>query len=118
MAEMILPGTYIDVRPEGLIAPGQVTVGNLGVVGTAAKGPIGVPQLLGSMADALQTFYGYDSWIDPGTLLPRTDALTLTRALELVFGFGGSVVYAVRVASGGAAKGTYTVPTATAGHGA
>ena len=36
MAEMILPGTYIEVRPEGLIAPGQITVGNIGVVGTAA----------------------------------------------------------------------------------
>ena len=24
---MILPGTYIEVRPEGLISPGQITVG-------------------------------------------------------------------------------------------
>lgn len=113
MAGMTLPGTYIDVRAEGLISPGQVTVGNLGVVGTAAKGPIGIPQLLGSMADAVRIFYGYDSWIDPGTLAPRTDALTLTRALELVFGFGGSTVYAVRVAAAGAAKGTASVASAT-----
>ena len=116
MAGMTLPGTYIDVRSEGLISPGQVTVGNLGVVGTAAKGPIGVPQLLGSLADAQATFGAYDSWIDPGTLAKRAGELTLTRALELVFGFGGSVVYAVRVANG-ATKATYAVPTATAGQG-
>ena len=43
MAEMILPGVYIEVRPEGLIAPGQITVGNVGVVGTAARGPLARP---------------------------------------------------------------------------
>jgi len=29
MTEMILPGVYIDVRPEGLITAGRVTVGNV-----------------------------------------------------------------------------------------
>jgi hypothetical protein len=119
MAEMILPGTYIDVRPEGLIAPGQITVGNIGVIGTAAKGPIGVPQLLGSMQDALQTFYAYDSWIDPSTLKKRDNELTLTRALELAFNFGGNIVYAVRVAdtttAAKAVSATYVVPAATGG---
>jgi len=43
---MILPGVYIEVRAEALIAPGQVTVGNLGVVGTASKGTIGQSILL------------------------------------------------------------------------
>jgi hypothetical protein len=114
MAEMILPGTYIDVRPEGLIAPGQISVGNIGVVGTAAKGPIGVPQLLGSMSDALQTFYAYDSWIDPATKAKRTNELTLTRALELAFDFGGTIVYAVRVASNAAAKAAYSLPSGVA----
>lgn len=104
MAEMILPGTYIEVRPEGLIAPGQITVGNIGVIGTAAKGPIGVPVLLGSMADALDTFYPYDSWIDPSTLQKRANELTLTRALELAFDFGGTTVFAVRVADATAAN--------------
>jgi hypothetical protein len=118
MAEMILPGTYIDVRPEGLIAPGQITVGNIGVIGTAAKGPIGVPQLLGSMQDALRTFYAYDSWVDPGTLVKRSQELTLTRALELAFDFGGNIVYAVRVAnktvgSKAAADASYALPSAS-----
>lgn len=115
MAEMILPGTYIDVRPEGLIAPGQITVGNIGVVGTAAKGPVGVPQLLGSMPEALATFYAYDSWIDPATQKKRTQELTLVRALELLFDFGATTVYAVRAASSSAAKATYTIPSAGGG---
>ena len=40
MSEMILPGTYIEVRPEGLIVPGRISVNNVGMVGTAAKGPL------------------------------------------------------------------------------
>jgi hypothetical protein len=93
MAELILPGVYIEVRPEGLIVPGQITVGNLGVVGTAAKGPIGVPTLLGSYSDALQNFYKYDAWVDGSH-----DELTLVRALEQAFSHGATTVFAVRVA--------------------
>jgi hypothetical protein len=99
MAEMILPGVYIEVRPEGLIAPGQITVGNVGVVGTASKGPIGVPTLLGSYADAQRTFGTYDPFLDPVSGVPDPGALTLVRALELIFNFGASTVYAVRVST-------------------
>ena len=109
MAEMILPGTYIEVRPEGLIVPGQITVGNLGVVGTAAKGEINKPILLGSFAEAKQHFYDYDSWIDPSTLKKRTDELTLVRALEQAFRYGATTVYAVRVAAASASEATYTL---------
>jgi hypothetical protein len=97
MSQMILPGVYITVHPEGLIAPGQITIGNLGVVGTAAKGPVGTPVLLGSYQDAVQAFYNYDPWLDPDTSLPNPDALTLTRALEQAFQFGATTVYGVRV---------------------
>ena len=41
MAEMIIPGTYIDVRAEGLISAGRIATGVVGLVGTAASGPIG-----------------------------------------------------------------------------
>jgi len=101
---MILPGVYINVLSEGLISPGQVTVGNLGVVGTAAKGPIDELTLLSSYNDALATFGSYDSFTlpgDPSQLNPNS--LTLTRALELAFGAGASTVYALRV---GASTGT------------
>lgn len=96
---MILPGVYIDVLSEGLIAPGQVTVGNLGVVGTAAKGPVGQPVLLSDYNTAVSIFGAYDSFLDPSdpTKL-RTHSLTLVRALELAFNNGATIVYALRVA--------------------
>jgi len=37
-ANLILPGTYIRVRSEGLIGVAGVSTGNIGVVGTAAQG--------------------------------------------------------------------------------
>jgi hypothetical protein len=91
MAETILPGVYIDVRPEGLISPGQVTIGNLGVVGTASKGRLGVPVVLSSFAEAKETFGPYDAWNNGAA------ELTLVRALELAFGFGATTAYAVRL---------------------
>jgi hypothetical protein len=112
MTAMILPGTYIEVRAEGLIAPGQVTVGNVGVVGTAAKGPIveeGTevkPTLLSNYNDALAIFGPYDAFSNPTT---AGNSLTLVRALELVFANGGSTVYAVRVAGSSAKAATHTI---------
>src|SRR5438105_4733803 len=93
IGEMILPGTYIEVRSEGLIGVGGISTGNIGIVGTANKGPISQVQILGSYSEALDLFGSYD----------RSDSatpLTLTRALEQVFKGGGSTVYAVRIASG------------------
>jgi tRNA-binding EMAP/Myf-like protein len=107
MAEMILPGTYIEVRAEGLIVPGRVTVGNVGVVGTASKGPVGKPVILGSYTDARQRFGDYDAWEDGAS-----DELTMVRALQLAFDHGATTVYAVRVASDAAAKSTYILQSA------
>jgi hypothetical protein len=96
IGEMILPGTYIEVRAEGLIGVGGISTGNIGVVGTASRGPVDKVVILGSYSEAIETFGSYDPW--PGTTtLP---ALTLTRTLEQVFKGGGSTVYAVRIASG------------------
>lgn len=91
MSEIVLPGVYIDVRPEGLISPGQVTIGNLGVIGTAAKGPMEVPVVLSSFAEAKETFGPYDAWNN------GAGQLNLVRALELAFSFGATTVYAVRL---------------------
>jgi Phage tail sheath C-terminal domain/Phage tail sheath protein subtilisin-like domain len=93
MTEAVLPGVLIEVRPEALIIPGAITVGNLGVVGTAGKGPVGVPQLLGSYSDAVATFGNYDRWVDGDS-----GELTLTRALQQAYRFGATTVWAVRVA--------------------
>ena len=92
MSEMILPGVYIEVRPEALIVPGRVSVNNVGVVGTASRGPVGMPTLLASYAQAREVFGAYDAWDKD-----NPNVLSLVRALELVFGFGASTVYALRI---------------------
>lgn len=107
MAEMILPGVYIEVRPEGLIVPGRVTVGNLGVVGTASKGRVNEPVILGSYTEARERFGDYDPWIDGAS-----DKLTLVRALEQAYAHGATTVFAVRVAAS-ANKASYTLKRGT-----
>jgi hypothetical protein len=91
--EMVLPGTYVEVRAEGLIGVSGIATGNLGVVGTAAHGPVGEVVLLGSYTEAVEIFGAYDAW---GKTSPPS--LTLTRTVEQLFRGGGSTVYAVRIA--------------------
>jgi hypothetical protein len=104
MSEAILPGVYIEVRPEGLIVPGQISVGNLGVVGTASKGEVGKSTLVSDYGDARQKFGAYDSFIDPVTGKRRVNELTLVRALEQAFAYGATTVFAVRVAAAASVK--------------
>jgi hypothetical protein len=96
MAEMVIPGTYIDVRAEGLISAGGVSTGIVGVIGTAASGPVGVPVTLSGMSDANELFGAPDSFAVP---TDGSNPLTLTRSLQYVYGNGASTVVAVRVAS-------------------
>jgi hypothetical protein len=83
---------YIEVRPEGLIVPGRVSVGTIGVVGTADRGPLRRPVFLGSLAAAREQFGRPDAWGSGGS-----DKLSLVRALELAYGHGANTVVAVRV---------------------
>ncbi|NCS77144.1 MAG: phage tail protein [Microcystis aeruginosa K13-07] len=92
MVEAILPGTYITVRDEGLISAGQVVSGNIGIVGTAAKGPVDEVQILGSFSEAKAIFGEIDS----------ERQLTLIQALEQIYNNGGKTVYAVRTATNAA----------------
>jgi hypothetical protein len=94
MPELVLPGVYITERPEALIVPGPITVGNIGIVGTARQGPIGEVEVLGSYADARDIFGAYDAFASPET---PGQPLTLVRALELAYNHGASTVFAVRV---------------------
>jgi tail sheath protein len=103
MAETVLPDVYIEVRSEGLIAPAQITVGRMGIVGTASKGPLLKPTPLNSKQDAHRAFGDPDAFQD-GT----HNELTLVRAIDLAYDGGASTVYAVRVS--GVAGGH---PTAT-----
>jgi hypothetical protein len=106
MAEMIIPGTYITVRAEGLISAGRIATGIVGVVGTASSGPVGQPVTLSGFADARETFGLPDDFDRPGD---GSHPLTLTRALQHIYGNGASTVIAVRVASGTAAAASYAV---------
>lgn len=111
MGEMILPGTYIEVRPEGLIVPGRVTVGTIGIVGTASKGPVGKPTLLGGYLEARDVFGDYDAWVNGSS-----GELTLVRALELAFGHGATSVVAVRISATATVGGVTTITATKAGY--
>jgi len=110
--EMVLPGTYIEVRSEGLIGVSGISTGNLGVVGTAARGPLDRAVLLGSYAEAVDAFGPYPAW-DPAAAAAN---LSLTRTLEAAFRGGASTVYAVRIANVGGpgmASATWTLKERT-----
>jgi hypothetical protein len=96
MAEMIIPGTYIDVRAEGLISAGRIATGVVGIVGTAQNGPINTPITLAGLVDAQEIFGGADPWNDP---IDGSNPLTLVRSLEQLYANGASSVIAVRVAA-------------------
>lgn len=106
MAEMIIPGAYIDVRSEGLISAGRVATGIVGVVGTSARGPVGEPVTLASYANARDLFGLPDSYTRPED---GSNPLTLVRALEHIYNNGASTVIAVRVAGASRSQATYAV---------
>jgi hypothetical protein len=106
MAEMIIPGTYIDVRAEGLISAGRIATGIVGVVGTAASGPVNSPVTLSGFANARDIFGLPDDFNQPED---GSNPLTLVRALQLIYGNGASTVIAVRAAGSSKASATYAV---------
>lgn len=83
MPEAILPGTYVEVRDEGLISAGRISTGNIGIVGTASKGTEFAPELISSLSEAREKFGA------------ATAQATLMRSLELIYQNGGRTVYAV-----------------------
>jgi len=111
IAEMVLPGTYIEVRSEGLIAVGSIATGNVGVVGTAARGPLGEVVALGGVAEAIDVYGPADLVSAPAHA--GGPPLSLVRAIQQVFAGGGSNVYAVRLAGGNPVAAAITVPAST-----
>ena len=92
ITETILPGTYIEVRAEGLLTIGAVPVGNIGIIGTAEKGSDEV-EILSSLAEG-QAIFGRTGVWDPSA---DGGNLNLVRALKLLFDNGARTVYAQRV---------------------
>lgn len=89
--ELVVPGTFIRVRAEGLIGVGGISTGNIGIVGTASSG-IGTTHLLDDYEAAKTIFGNYDAF--------ATGQLNLTRVLEILYQNGARTVYARSVAAG------------------
>lgn len=106
MAEMIVPGTYITVLSEGLISAGRIATGIIGVVGTAASGPVEKPTTLAGFGNAREIFGLPDDFKQPKD---GTHPLTLVRALEYIYNNGASTVVAVRVAGSGKSSASFAV---------
>ncbi len=92
-SELVIPGTFIRVRAEGLISVGGISTGNIGIVGTAAPQD-GVTDAftkthnLSDYESAKKIFAPYDAYSD------GTGTLNLMRALEILFRNGARTVYA------------------------
>jgi hypothetical protein len=112
MAEMVIPGTYIEVRPEGLISAGRVATGIVGVIGTARKGAVGQPVTLSGFSHARDVFGVADPFNRPED---GSHPLTLLRALEQLYNNGASSVVALRVAAPSQSSATFDLLDAT-GH--
>ncbi|HEY2963432.1 MAG TPA: phage tail sheath subtilisin-like domain-containing protein [Pyrinomonadaceae bacterium] len=99
ITETILPGTYIEVRAEGLLTIGAIPTGNIGIIGTAEMGS--------SRVETLSSYEeGRARFGEPGDWDPNNPAgnLNLVRALKLLFDNGASTVYAQRVFDEASAK--------------
>jgi hypothetical protein len=92
ITETILPGTYIEVRAEGLLTVGPQATGNIGIIGTAERGGTDI-ESIGSYEDALATFGEPGDWDSSA----GEDNLGLVRAMKLLFDNGARTVYALRV---------------------
>lgn len=89
-ASLVLPGTYIRVRAEGLIGVGGISTGNIGLVGTASSG-VGQTRSISTVAEAEAAFGPSDA--------VGTRALNLTRIAGELFKGGARTVYARAVAA-------------------
>ena len=90
-ANLILPGTYIRVRAEGLIGVGGISTGNIGVVGTASLG-VGTTHALSDLASATEAF-------GPSDAVTVRD-LNLTRIVGELYRNGARTIYARAVSQG------------------
>lgn len=92
-AELVIPGTYLRVRAEGLIGVGGISTGNVGIVGTASAG-IGETHNVNDYETMRALFGAYDAYA------AGAGTLNLTRAAEVLFRNGARNVYARGVAAG------------------
>ena len=58
---LVIPGTYVQVRADALIAGAAVSTGNIGIVGTASATPADT-EILSGFDDAVNAFGAYDAF--------------------------------------------------------
>src|SRR4051812_15386413 len=90
ISELIIPGTYIRVRAEGLIGVGGIPTGNIGIVGTVAgdNALANTTVNLSDYATGRNDFNLYDAYS------AGAGKLNLTRGLEILYQSGASTVFA------------------------
>lgn len=88
LSELVIPGTYVRVRAEGLISVGGISTGNIGIVGTASEGSGDVTHILSDYEGARVALGNYDAYAD------GTGTLNLTRGVELAYLNGARIVFA------------------------
>lgn len=106
VSSLIVPGTYIRVRAEGLISVGGIPTGNIGIIGTARKQSLdeeGKPVVDGDgdpvFEDIYNQTYTLSDYASAREALGTYDAyathkLNLVRAIELLFQNGARTIYA------------------------
>lgn len=99
LSSLVVPGTFIRVRAEGLISVGGISAGNVGIVGTASQG-FGETHILSDYDEARTTFGDYDA-LSAGTL-------NLTRGLEQLYRNGARIVFARALPTSDAAQSDFT----------
>jgi hypothetical protein len=90
---LVIPGTYVQVKAEALLAGAAVSTGNIGIVGTASATP-GDTEILSGYEDVVNAFGMYDDFDGGG------GDLNLARALEVAYRNGAGVAYARGIAAG------------------
>ncbi len=100
ITEMILPGTYIEVRAEGLLAGGLISTGNIGIIGTAERGDDSMATL-SSFEDGRAKYGDVGEW-DPTA--GSDGNIHLVRGLQYLFNNGATTVFAQRVVDETSAK--------------
>jgi len=91
LGSLVVPGTYVQVRADALIAGAAVSTGNIGIVGTASATPPDT-EILSGFDDAVNAFGAYDAF--------SSGKLNLSRGLEVAYRNGGGVTYAIGLGAG------------------
>ncbi len=84
--DIVIPGVYIEVKDEGLIRAGAVSISNIGIVGTAESGDDFSVRLISTFDEATDYFGAI-----AGT--------SLVRGLKIAFDNGAKTIYAVKIPS-------------------